>query len=109
MKHTATSEPSTIQAPKLRTEDFERVEFRGPGKIATREAEEAHARSQFETGIGKQRVNIALDPDIVRWFKQKAGGRGYQTLINAALRDTMREQKLEEVLRRVIREELRPD
>lgn len=56
----------------------------------------------------KQKINIALDPDVVTWFRQQAGGRGYQTLINAALRDAMREKSIEEALRRVIREELHP-
>lgn len=54
----------------------------------------------------KIKINITLDPDVVAWFKHEAGGRGYQTLINAALREAMRGQQIEETLRRVIREEL---
>ena len=54
----------------------------------------------------KQKINIALDPDVVAWFKQQAGGRGYQTLINAALREAMQKKKIEETIRQVIREEL---
>lgn len=54
----------------------------------------------------KQKINIALDSEIVVWFKQQAGGRGYQTLINATLREAMQHQTLEETLRKVIREEL---
>ncbi|MBB4234350.1 BrnA antitoxin family protein [Rhizobium esperanzae] len=34
----------------------------------------------------KQSVTIRLDADILDWFKDHAGGRGYQTDINAALR-----------------------
>ncbi|MBY5414467.1 BrnA antitoxin family protein [Rhizobium leguminosarum] len=34
----------------------------------------------------KQSVTIRLDADILDWFKSHAGGRGYQTDINAALR-----------------------
>ncbi|MHB1358982.1 MAG: BrnA antitoxin family protein [Rhodocyclaceae bacterium] len=56
----------------------------------------------------KQKINIALDPDVLAWFRQQAGGRGYQTLINAALRDAMREKSVEDAIRRVIREELHP-
>lgn len=41
----------------------------------------------------KQRVTIRLDADVIEWFKQEARskgqGRGYQTLINRALRDYM--------------------
>jgi uncharacterized protein (DUF4415 family) len=54
----------------------------------------------------KQKINITLDPDVVAWFKQQAGGRGYQTLINAAMREAMQQKTIEETLRRVIREEL---
>jgi uncharacterized protein (DUF4415 family) len=54
----------------------------------------------------KQKINITLDPEVVAWFKQQAGGRGYRTLINAALREAMRQKTIEETLRRVIREEL---
>ena len=55
----------------------------------------------------KQRVNIYLDREIVEHFKQRAGGRGYQTLLNEALKQAIQQDRLEDTLRRVIREELR--
>jgi uncharacterized protein (DUF4415 family) len=55
---------------------------------------------------GKVRVNIFLDVEVVAYFKAKAGGRGYQTLINEALKANIRNHELETILRRVIREEL---
>ena len=55
---------------------------------------------------GKVRVNIFLDADIIAYFKAQAGGRGYQTLINDALRSSILADDLEAVLRRVVREEL---
>ena len=55
----------------------------------------------------KQRVNIYLDREIVEHFKQRAGGRGYQTLLNEALKKAIQQDRLEDTLRRVIREELR--
>ena len=55
---------------------------------------------------GKVRVNMYLDADIVAFFKAKAGGRGYQTLINDTLRQNVGSQNLEKLLRRIIREEL---
>ena len=55
---------------------------------------------------GKVRVNIFLDAEVVAYFKAKAGGRGYQTLINEALKANIRDHELEAILRRVIREEL---
>lgn len=60
------------------------------------------------TALKKQKINITLDPDVIAWFKARAGGRGYQTLINAALREAMDRASLEETLRRVIREEMQP-
>jgi uncharacterized protein (DUF4415 family) len=56
---------------------------------------------------GKIRVNIFLDSEIVAHFKAKAGGRGYQTLINEALKASIRNQDLESTLRQIIREELK--
>jgi len=60
----------------------------------------------------KVRITIRLDRDIVDWFRSKVeeqGGGNYQTMLNDALRKHIeyQEQPLEEVLRRVVREELR--
>ncbi|MDI6792401.1 MAG: BrnA antitoxin family protein [bacterium] len=55
---------------------------------------------------GKVRVNILLDADIIGYFKAKAIGRGYQTLINETLKTAIRDRDLEVLLRRIIREEL---
>lgn len=60
---------------------------------------------------GKARITIRLDKDILDWFRDQvnmAGGGNYQTLINRALRQHIerQEEPLEEVLRRVVREEL---
>lgn len=56
---------------------------------------------------GKQRINIYLDTAVVEHFKSAAGARGYQTLINEALKDAIRADTLEQTLRRVLRQELR--
>lgn len=61
---------------------------------------------------GKVRITIRLDEDIVDHFMKEAdrsGGRvGYQRLINDALRNSITAPKLEEMVRRAVREELRP-
>ena len=59
----------------------------------------------------KVRITIRLDRDIIDWFRSKVeerGGGSYQTMLNDALRKHMerQDQPLEEVLRRVVREEL---
>lgn len=64
------------------------------------------------TSPGKTRITIRLDDDVIDWFRdqvEQAGGGNYQTLINAALREhiSLRREPLEEILRRVIRQELR--
>jgi uncharacterized protein (DUF4415 family) len=62
---------------------------------------------------GKTRITIRLDADIVDHFLKEAGASsgatGYQTLINEALRQHVEGNapKLEETLRRIVREEVR--
>ncbi len=63
------------------------------------------------TPPGKERITIRLDADILEWFRQQAdnqGGGNYQTMINQALREYITGQQLplEDILRRVVREEL---
>jgi len=60
---------------------------------------------------GKTRITIRLDNDVIEWFRRQVhltGGGNYQTLINTALREHIKEQKepLEEIVRRAVREEL---
>ena len=58
---------------------------------------------------GKRRITILLDTEVLAAFRARAAstGRGYQTLINQALRDYLANAELEDTLRRVVREELR--
>ncbi len=66
------------------------------------------------TPEGKTRITIRLDNEILEWFREQvhlAGGGNYQTLINSALREYIQQRRepLEEMLRRVLREELSRD
>ncbi len=54
---------------------------------------------------GKTRLTMYLDSSIVEYFKTRAGARGYQTLINEALKQAIEQESLESTLRRVLREE----
>lgn len=62
---------------------------------------------------GKTRITIRLDEDLVDHFLKEAeaagGATGYQTLINEALRRHVdgKAPKLEDTLRRIVREEMR--
>ncbi len=55
----------------------------------------------------KRRINIFLDSATLEYFKAKASGRGYQTLINETLKQAMQAENLEAVVRKTIREEMR--
>lgn len=63
---------------------------------------------------GKARITIRLDKDVLdRFFEmaeQSGGSMGYQTLINAVLRDYLdgTAPRFEDTLRRIIREEMKP-
>lgn len=65
-----------------------------------------------KTRPGKTRITIRIDDDVLAWFKEQvhlAGGGNYQSLVNQALREFIesKDVPMEEILRRVIREELR--
>lgn len=73
----------------------------------------SHAKrgAVLPTEKGKTRITIRVDTDILDWFREQvvgAGGGNYQTMMNNALREHVRERKepIEKTLRRVIREEL---
>ena len=56
--------------------------------------------------MGKTRITINLDDAVLQAYKARAGGRGYQTLINETLRRGLVADAVKEALREVIREEL---
>ncbi len=61
---------------------------------------------------GKTRITIYLDDDVIDAYRQMGdnAGRGYQTLINEALRQTLTKKSVAvdaKTLRRILREELR--
>lgn len=60
---------------------------------------------------GKTRITIMIDDDVIEAFRAKAegAGRGYQTLINEALRAALAENDrplTAKVMREIVREEL---
>jgi len=81
----------TSEIPEITEEQMKRATLRFGGQHVSK---------------GKVRVNILLDAEVVAYFKSQAGGRGYQTLINEALKAGMRDRDLETTIRRIIREEL---
>jgi uncharacterized protein (DUF4415 family) len=61
--------------------------------------------------VGKSRITIMADENVLESFRQKAKGQGigYQTLINIALREHLGRRPVDEqTLRRILSEELHP-
>ena len=61
---------------------------------------------------GKTRITIYLDDDVLEAYRRMGdnAGRGYQTLINNALRETLGNKSVvvdAKTLRRILREELK--
>lgn len=61
---------------------------------------------------GKTRITIHLDNDVLATFRERADaeGRGYQTMINEVLRQSLdrgQQAVSAETIRRIVREELR--
>jgi uncharacterized protein (DUF4415 family) len=61
---------------------------------------------------GKTRITIYIDDDVLETFRKQgdAAGKGYQTIMNEALREYLGKVKQpldEEALRRVLQEEFR--
>ena len=59
---------------------------------------------------GKTRITIRLDNDIIEHFQDavdRAGGGNYQTLINDALREYLQGRRLEAVVRKAVRDEVK--
>ena len=60
---------------------------------------------------GKSRITIWIDTDTVNWFKDMSEreGRGYQTVMNDALRSYTRQTRktIQEIVRETVREELK--
>ena len=60
---------------------------------------------------GKTKISIRLDNRVLDYFRhlvEKAGGGNYQTLINDALVDYIKQQSMLEAVRQAVREELGP-
>ena len=69
-------------------------------------------RGPIISNKGKTRITIYLDDDILDAYRRKGDevGRGYQTLINEALRQSISSKSVAvdaRTLRRILREELK--
>ncbi|HEY7658522.1 MAG TPA: BrnA antitoxin family protein [Burkholderiales bacterium] len=114
------SKPSTSKAskrPLVSKTDWQRVQAMQDADIDLSEVPEITAEMAAhgvvrvagkEVPRGKIRLTMYLDNAVVEYFKSRAGARGYQTLINEALKRAIERESLEATLRRVLREEAAP-
>ncbi|MHC1741734.1 MAG: BrnA antitoxin family protein [Syntrophobacteraceae bacterium] len=101
MKHKANPELIDAENPEWSEEDFQRArpaaemlpELFGE-EVA---AEVLKPRGRPKAAATKAHVNIRLDADVLEAFK--ATGPGWQTRINRALRDWLKDRKLSELRR----------
>jgi len=60
---------------------------------------------------GKTRITIWVDTDILEWFRDESEreGRGYQTEINHALHNYIKQDKrsIQDIVREAVRQELK--
>ncbi len=99
-----TSQTDWNRIYKMRDEDIDLSEI--PEITATQMARSVLRVGGKTVPKGKVQVNLSLDASVVAYFKTQAGGRNFQKLINEALKTKIRDQNIENILRRVIREEL---
>ncbi|MDQ5909982.1 MAG: hypothetical protein QG599_2077 [Pseudomonadota bacterium] len=72
----------------------------------------AHRGPVVPPESGTTAITLRIDDEVLMWFREqvnRSGGGDYLKLINNALREHVRQQSepIEEVLRRVVREEMR--
>ncbi len=89
MKHENSSQ--TSDAPRLR--------------VGLKDVTQPEFSDALTKQMGKHKITIMLDDAVVQAYKARAGGRGYQTLINETLRRGLHADALKDALREVIREE----
>jgi uncharacterized protein (DUF4415 family) len=69
-------------------------------------------RGAVVSSKNKERITIFLDKEVIAEFRERAekSGRGYQTMINDALREYLTSERHpvdEKTLRKILREELK--
>jgi len=106
----------------MKTENFELLKRSLEQALAYERGEAEPGRVTIrQRPVKKQRINIMLDEDIIKYFKHRAArphSAPYQTQINQALREVMRadqqsspEAQMEEIAERIavkVAQRLRP-
>jgi uncharacterized protein (DUF4415 family) len=107
MKQNSSSQTSETDWDRIAAMTDEEIDFSDLPELTEEQIKSAELRLGGKPiARGKVRVNIYLDAAVVAYYKSMAGGKGYQTLINETLRQSIQGSDLEAMLRRIIREEL---
>jgi uncharacterized protein (DUF4415 family) len=108
MKQTSTTKSTVIPDDEIQftREHLKRAKYLVAGKEVTKAEWQKAAREQLAATLGKKRISIMLDGAIIAYFKAAAGERGYQTLINDALRKAIAGEQMVDEVRHAVREEL---
>ncbi len=107
MSKKGTSKASRTDFRRVRATKDEDIDLSEVPEVTSEQLTGARVRSALEdVPEGKTRVTMYLDNTVVQFFKMMAGSRGYQTLINETLAKFIRQRDLEDMIRRVVREEL---
>jgi len=85
----------------------EEIDYSDCPPVTEEQIKKAVLRQGLKPIERKTRINIMLSGRVISWFKAKAKGRGYQTLINNALKGIMEQASLEILIRRIVQEELK--
>ena len=102
-RHTVASKTDWPRVKAMRDADIDLSEL---PEITTEKAAHGVVRVAGKVvARGKTRLTMYLDSAVVEFFRARAGSRGYQTLINEALKQAIEHESLEDTLRRVLREE----
>jgi len=105
MKRTSTTKTlatSEDDAPALSQAIFDGAHFR----IGKQNISRAEWQTAARKRIAKRRISIMLDAPIIARYKEIAGERGYQTLINDTLRRALGGEHFVQDMRNAVREEL---
>ena len=108
MKPMTTTKKSAIPDDEIvfTREHWKNAEYRIANKKVTKAEWQKAARESLAATLGKKRISIMLDGAIIAYFKAAAGERGYQTLINDALRKAIAGEQMVNEVRHAVREEL---
>lgn len=83
-----------------------RMVEQGAFSIAGKPVSRAQGQAALAAKLGKQRISIMIDSATLAHFRAKAGDRGYQTLINDALRRAAEGEAALEQIKQAVREEI---